>query len=108
MVENGGYSYSLGGAQFGDNLGNAKRGSLVSVTSEEGEHATQEVRQFQFQIQNSRNDKIEARKKGENIHGEKGKEKNQNMGPTHTFMSTVVCESGVIHIGREEAKNMEF
>ena len=80
MVENGGYSYSLGGAQFGDNLGNAKRGSLVSVTSEEGEHATQEVRQFQFQIQNSRNDKIEARKKGENIHGEKGKEKKSKYG----------------------------
>ena len=30
------------------------------------------------------------------------------MGPTHTSMSTVGCESGVIHIGREEAKNKEF
>ena len=30
------------------------------------------------------------------------------MGPAHTSMSTVGCESGVIHMGREEAKNKEF
>ena len=30
------------------------------------------------------------------------------MGPAHTFMPTVGCESGVIHMGREEAKNKEF
>ena len=30
------------------------------------------------------------------------------MGRTHTSMSIVGCESGVIHIGREEAKNKEF
>ena len=51
------------------------------MTSEEGEQATQEVCQFQFQIQNSRHDEIEARKKKENIHDEEGKEINQNMGP---------------------------
>ena len=43
--------------------------------SEEGKHAMQEVCQFQFQIQNDRNDGIGVRKIGENIHGEKGKEK---------------------------------
>ena len=30
------------------------------------------------------------------------------MGPAHTSMSIVGCESGVIHMGREEAKNKEF
>ena len=30
------------------------------------------------------------------------------MGPAHTSMSTVGCESGVIHMGQEEAKNKEF
>ena len=79
-AEDGGYSYSRGGAQSGDNLGNAKRGSTVSMTSEEGEHATQEVCQFQFQIQNSRHDEIESRKKKEYIHGEEGKENNQIWG----------------------------
>ena len=74
-AEDGGYSTSLGGAHFGENLGNEKRGSLVLVMSEEGEHAMQEVCQFQFQIQNNRNDGIGVRKTGENIHGEKGKEK---------------------------------
>nr|POF19184.1 hypothetical protein CFP56_57364 [Quercus suber] len=110
-VEDSGYSTSLGGAQSEEKLGNAKSGSLVSMMSEEGEHATQEVRQFQFQIQNIRTDGIEARKKGENIHSEKGKEKNQNMGPAHNSISTVECESEVseiIHMGREEAKNMEL
>ena len=110
-VEDGGYSHSLGGAQSGDNLGNAKGGSLVSITSKEGEHAMQEVCQFQFQIQNSRHDEIEARKKKEYIHGEGGKENNQNMGPAQTFMSTVGCEngvSGITHMGRVEAKNIEF
>ena len=42
--------------------------------SEEGKHATQEVCQFQFQIQNDRNDGIGVRKTGENIHSEKEKE----------------------------------
>ena len=50
--------------------------------SEEGKHATQEVCQFQFQfqIQNYRNDGIGVRKTGENIHGEKGKEKKLKYG----------------------------
>ena len=42
-AEDGGYSTSLGGTHSGENLGNEKRGSLVLVMSEEGEHATQEV-----------------------------------------------------------------
>ena len=50
-AEEGGCSYACGGVQSGDNIGNAKRGGLGSMTSEEGEHATQEVCQFQFQIQ---------------------------------------------------------
>ena len=108
-AEDGGYSYACGGAQSGDNLGNAKRGGLVSMTLEEGEHATQEVCQIQFQIQNSRHDETEARKK-ENSLGEEGKENNQNMGPAQTFMSTIGCENGVsglTHMGRVEAKNIE-
>ena len=78
------------------------------MTSEEGEHATQEVCQFQFQIQSSRHDEIEARKK-ENSLGEEGKENNQNMGPAQTFMSIVGCENevcGLTHMGRVEAKNL--
>ena len=79
--------------------------------SEEGEHPTQEVRQFQIQIQNSRNDRIEARKTGKIFTMKRGRKKNQNIGSAHTSMSTIRCEcgvSGVIYIGREEAKNMEF
>ena len=79
--------------------------------SEEGEHPTQEVRQFQIQIQNSRNDRIEARKMGKIFTMKRGGKKNQNIGLVYTSMSTVICEcgvSGVIYIGREEAKNMEF
>ena len=52
-AEDGAYSTSLGYAHSRENLGNEKRGSLVLVMSEEGEHATQEVCQFQFQIQNN-------------------------------------------------------
>ena len=74
-AEDGGYSTSLGGAHSEENLGNEKRRSLVLVMSEEGEHAMQEVCQFQFQIQNNRNDGIGVRKTWENIHGENGKEK---------------------------------
>ena len=79
-AEDGGYSTSPGGAHPGENLGNEKRGSLVLVMSEEGEHAMQEVCQFQFQFQNNRNDGIGVRKTGENIHGEKGKEKKSKYG----------------------------
>ena len=39
-AEDDGYSTSLGDAHSGENLGNEKRGSLVLVMSEEGEHAT--------------------------------------------------------------------
>ncbi|KAL0015937.1 hypothetical protein SO802_003006 [Lithocarpus litseifolius] len=41
-VEDGGYSTSLGSAHSGENLGNEKRGSQVSIMSVECEHATQE------------------------------------------------------------------
>ena len=80
------------------------------MTSEEGEHATQEVCQFQFQIQSSRHDETEARK-NENSLGEEGKENNQNMGPAQNFMSIVECDNevcGLTHMGRVEAKNLEF
>nr|POF09301.1 hypothetical protein CFP56_28245 [Quercus suber] len=110
-AEDGGYSTYLGGAQAEEKLGNAKSGSLVSVMSVEGEQATQEARQINFQIQNIRPDGIEARKKGENVHGEKGKGENQNIGPTHNSISTVECESDaseIAHMGREEVKNMEL
>ena len=109
-AEEGGCSYACGGVQSGDNLGNAKRGGLGSMTSEEGEHATQEVCQFQFQIQSSRHDETEARK-NENSLGEEGKENNQNMGPAQNFMSIVECDNevcGLTHMGRVEAKNLEF
>ena len=43
--------------------------------SEEGEHPTQEVRQFQIQIQNSRNDRIEARKTGKIFTMKRGRKK---------------------------------
>ena len=73
-VEDGGYTTFLGGAQSGENLGNEKRGSLVSMMSEKCEHTMQKVCQIQIQIQNSTKDRIGIRKIGEKIQGEKGKE----------------------------------